>query len=1414
MKKYLFLFLFSTFFVSQNGFAKKEINLELEFANIEYAYQIGDYKVGLEKAKLQHLEIKTIFGEQSLPMARVVALEAKFYVALGNFYFFKNTIADAIKIMSASNKTDINQYAKSLNEVTESYISYSEFISAEEYNLIARKLVLERKVTDLYTINRINLSYLKIKSSLGYLNQVAKEFAPLMKATNESFLIKETSKDSKGKEKIVKYSNEETLLRQKIYASMANIEASVFIENGEYATATLLLEQNQDWIQKTMGPKEGAYAESLYLEAMIALDKDDNYEVEKKLRKAEAVAIGFMKPDAELLMIIEESLIPILKTLEKNKEAQIKNDDVDAKIKGYYGRKSFAYHRNNLIDVRRDILNQEWKTAENSLVAFLSDFDMLPSDHMARANALLVLYDVYMKNNKLDKAEKCLFDAIAIKKQKLGDKAPAYHMLMLDAAEHYVFFGDQFKISESIYANSLEKIIKKEIGHKNRNYPRYNYGEIKLYLLTDRFEKASAIAKEMLAEIEKLYSINSIQYAISLEKYANVDIVTGKYIEADVKLDKSIKIFQELGAPKDRLDQAHAFESKAKLQILLGLFEDAEVSLRKSNKLTRKSENGDVKFSSTSEEITELNIYRGKYIETGEFLEEMLLSREKKYSLTSSALVHPLNLLGFLRFVTGDYIEAENLINRAMVISKDKFGERSSKHAESMKLLERLYASIGDYEKAEKIGQEVVDIAKGVYGPNHIFVAEAMNELALVKHFNKKNKTEIENLFNESLKIISSSIGENSPPYAEALENASVFYLEDGSLDKASEMLDKANAIWISKLGEQNAHTARISYIKGDIYYLKKKYLEANNQFIKAKNIFSYLFDENHPGYVEALGRSAQMYYCLGDIKNSVLGAEETVQKSLAYLDKIFPTLSERGKAKYWEKVKNDYEFYKTLAFTQNNSYPDMIGNVYNITLKTKAILLTASIKVRERILKSGDTTLIKNYENWIKKKENLTTSLSLNVNQRKESNIDLPKLENEIEELEKTLNANSDLFANLYEKKFLYEWKELKKVLKVGEVAIEVVPIRMFDKNFTDTVWYAVMSVSQDTRSNPDFVLLKNGSDMNVKYIRYYRNCMRFDVEDNISYSIFWEPIKRVMKKEYDKIYLSLDGVYNQLNLETIRTPENDFILNKNNLLLLSSTRDLLSRSIIKKSDKNKSVTQKFENTIVLFGNPLYYPIHIETHLRKTSQLKGAEEEVKQLERLMKGSKWKTEMYVTEKAIEERVKKLNSPRVFHIATHGFFYADAPTTDLLDEVSEKAVQNPLLRSGLLLKNGGYLLQSGNVNEFNREDGILTAYEVMNLDFDHTELVVLSACETGLGEVKLGEGVYGLQRSFLVAGSDAVIMSLFKVSDEVTTSLMTLFYNKWIETGDKRKAFIEAKKAINVKYNNPKYWGAFLMVGVE
>ncbi len=180
---------------------------------------------------------------------------------------------------------------------------------------------------------------------------------------------------------------------------------------------------------------------------------------------------------------------------------------------------------------------------------------------------------------------------------------------------------------------------------------------------------------------------------------------------------------------------------------------------------------------------------------------------------------------------------------------------------------------------------------------------------------------------------------------------------------------------------------------------------------------------------------------------------------------------------------------------------------------------------------------------------------------------------------------------------------------------------------------------------------------------------------------------------------------------------------------------------------------------------------------------------------------------YLANQADEAIVKGLKNADILHIATHGFFLGDAEKFD--KDNADKFRENPLLRSGLLLKDAEKGMR-GEILE--GEDGVLTAQEAINLNLDDTELVVMSACETGLGEIKNGEGVYGLQRSFQQAGAKTILMSLWKVDDTATQEVMTLFYNNLVAGKTKRQAFDDAQETLYKKYKNPYFWGAFVMVG--
>jgi len=183
----------------------------------------------------------------------------------------------------------------------------------------------------------------------------------------------------------------------------------------------------------------------------------------------------------------------------------------------------------------------------------------------------------------------------------------------------------------------------------------------------------------------------------------------------------------------------------------------------------------------------------------------------------------------------------------------------------------------------------------------------------------------------------------------------------------------------------------------------------------------------------------------------------------------------------------------------------------------------------------------------------------------------------------------------------------------------------------------------------------------------------------------------------------------------------------------------------------------------------------------------------------------------------EESFKNLSGKKIslIHIATHGFFIQDVEkdhdNRELLQRVGggQKAIENPLLRSGLMLAGGNNAWTNNPVEGV--EDGILFADEVARMNLVGTSVVVLSACETGLGEVNNSEGVFGLQRAFKLAGAETLIMSLWEVSDEATMFLMERFYANWLSGMDRQSAFKQARRALRADYEAPFYWAAFVLM---
>lgn len=413
-----------------------------------------------------------------------------------------------------------------------------------------------------------------------------------------------------------------------------------------------------------------------------------------------------------------------------------------------------------------------------------------------------------------------------------------------------------------------------------------------------------------------------------------------------------------------------------------------------------------------------------------------------------------------------------------------------------------------------------------------------------------------------------------------------------------------------------------------------------------------------------------------------------------------------------------------------------------------------------------------------------------------KDQKIDLDSMERSANAMERKLSESSKDFSSGYSAKKI-SYAQVRDLLTETEALVEIIRVRKYDQKFTADANYVALILKKGSEL-PKLVVLENGQQLETRYAKFYRNAIQQRIVDDYSYDQYWTRIEPDLQGK-KMIYLSPDGVYNQINLNTLKKPDADFIINRYDLVIIGNSKDLFALK------NRKKIVQKKEAT--LLGFPDY-------GTKDIVALPATKIEIDGVARIIKPAGYVVKQYMQKTATESNLKLVKAPVILHIATHGYFLQDVYQEGTAFGVQmENANDNPLLRSGILLAGAGNTVTGkASPSLTSNDNGILTAYEAMNLNLNGTSLIILSACETGLGDVKAGEGVYGLQRSFLVAGAEALIMSLWKVDDAATQQLMTYFYTNWVKLGNKQKAFKQAQLQLMTKYKDPYYWGAFVMMG--
>jgi CHAT domain-containing protein len=793
-------------------------------------------------------------------------------------------------------------------------------------------------------------------------------------------------------------------------------------------------------------------------------------------------------------------------------------------------------------------------------------------------------------------------------------------------------------------------------------------------------------------------------------------------------------------------------------------------------------------------------LIQGRTLEAEQFIDYALAESENYLGKMSVAYAANLNSKAKLYQLVGKYNEAEKLFDEVLPILAKNFGEAGMQYAIVTNNKAMLYQAVGRYQEGITLMEKAIaslEVSnKKTHRGNKSFDSRKFTSNLALLYQLSGDLAQAESSFLSIKKIFEGRLQTSNPEYAVVLNQLALLYIQMNKNELVEPLLQKASTIYKKKFTEENASFAKVQNDLGNFYRLQGKNTEAEVTLTKALAIRQRTLGENHPDYVKSLETLGILYWKKGDLAKAYPYLNNATNKSLEFINNYFPPMSEAEKTKYWDILQPRFQRFYNYAIDASSSNPAVIKDVYNYQIATKALLLNSTNKVKKAILESGDQSMINEYVSWIGQKEALARYYALSKEELTQQKIDLVALEKEANTTERSLSQRSSDFAKGYN----VEQIHLDKVsaqLQDSEAIVEIIRVRTFDKDFTDESRYLALVLTEGS-AQPTMVVLENGNQLETRYAKFYKNAIQQKIPDEYSYAQYWSRLEShlIGKKT---IYISPDGVYNQINVNTLKKTEGDYILNQFDVIIIGNSKDLIAL-------KGKK-TQALKKDAFVLGFPDYGGNAV--------ALPGTKVEIDGINKILTTNGYKVAKYEQKNATETSVKALKGPSLVHIATHGYFLADADLkgNDALGVNADNAKNNPLLRSGLILSGVQSSTDKSNSDLQSNDNGVLTAYEAMNLSLEGTDLIILSACETGLGDVRAGEGVYGLQRAFLVAGASTLIMSLWKVDDAATQVLMTNFYTNLAKGGSKAKAFKQAQLQLMTKYKDPYYWGAFMMMGM-
>lgn len=783
--------------------------------------------------------------------------------------------------------------------------------------------------------------------------------------------------------------------------------------------------------------------------------------------------------------------------------------------------------------------------------------------------------------------------------------------------------------------------------------------------------------------------------------------------------------------------------------------------------------------------------------------------------------------------------EALVFSEKALSKAEEEFGKESIQYAAALEKRGLIYMIYGNYESAEKTYLSAVDIldnknAKGV----SLYGKLILNLAQLYSYMGDFSKAE--NTFTKSNEINKNIHGENSIEYSESLYRTAAMYFDFYKYSLAEKTYIKA----LESINRSNVPNYDIyTQILDDMAVMYEEQNKTENMIPILRDLMDFTLKtkgKEHPDYKFYLIRTAEIYFKTGRENEAGLLISEAISSDIDGIKNTFYYLSEADKLFMIDFYLKNADLYYSFALEKCGQDNSVMNEITNFRLMTKALVLFSTNGLKKRILSNDDLSVKKLYEELLEIKTLLSKSYTMTKEESERKEINVKELENRAKEIERNLGTLSEYFKSDRDS-YEVNWENIRNSLNDGETAVDFIDFTDIKKGKEDTIYCAI--IIKKEFEYPGFIKLCRKSELERilnrgnKEEAYVKN-----TEANKSlYPLIWKPLDSFIGNS-KVVYVSPSGLLNKVSFHAISTEGNTYLIDKYDIIYKGNLKEIIN----KENDQKKGQG----STAVIFGGLLYDvepSVMSENSVRMRNYnsvefennrsiipstgtdiergggwkyLKGTVTESDEISDILNRNNINTKLRKGAEGNEEAFKSLsgnNSPYIIHLATHGFFFPepdnDNPGNRSFGKPNDifRYSINPMFRSGIVLSGANNIWKKGEKTE-GMEDGVVTAFEVSDMNLSGTELVVLSACESGLGDLKGGEGVFGLQRAFKIAGAKNLIVSLWKVPDKETAELMELFYANLADSKMTiRDSFSKAQKDLRDKYPDPYVWAAFILM---